>query len=69
VPISLNKGDNVSLSKENPGLTKVFVGLGWNLHATSGADYDLDADVFTLYEGDKMRLGAMAARNFGVNVG
>ena len=68
MPISLNKGDNVSPSKQDPGLTKDFGGLGWNLHATSGADYDLDADVFTLYEGDKMRLGAMA-RNFGVNVG
>ena len=68
MPISLNKGDNVSLSKENPGLTKVFVGLGWELHAASGADYDLDAGVFTLYEDGKVRFGAMA-RNFGVNVG
>ena len=68
MPISLKKGDNVSQSKEDPGLTKVFVGLGWNLHATSGTDYDLDAGVSILNEGDKMRLGAMA-RNFGVNVG
>jgi len=27
--VSLNKGGNVSLSKEAPGLTAVIVGLGW----------------------------------------
>ena len=29
MPISLKKGQKVSLTKENPGLTKVVVGLGW----------------------------------------
>lgn len=28
--ISLQKGQKVSLSKENPGLSKVIVGLGWD---------------------------------------
>jgi len=55
MPISLNKGGNVSLSKEDPGLTKVVVGLGWDVRATSGADYDLDASVFVLNEGSKVR--------------
>ena len=68
MPVSLNKGGNVSLSKVDPGLTKVFTGLGWDVRATSGADYDLDAGVFTLYEDGKVHFGAMA-RNFGVNVG
>ena len=33
MPISLKKGQKVSLSKENPGLTKVLVGLGWDVNA------------------------------------
>ncbi|MGI8720986.1 MAG: TerD family protein, partial [Geodermatophilaceae bacterium] len=41
--VSLNKGGNVSLSKEAPGLTAVLVGLGWDARTTSGADFDLDA--------------------------
>ena len=68
MPISLNKGDNVSLSKRDPGLTKVFTGLGWHVRATSGTDCDLNAGVFILNEGGKVRLGAVA-RNLDVNVG
>lgn len=30
MPISLVKGQKVSLTKDNPGLTKVVVGLGWD---------------------------------------
>ena len=41
--VSLNKGGNVSLSKEAPGLTAVLVGLGWDARTTTGADFDLDA--------------------------
>jgi tellurium resistance protein TerD len=41
--VSLNKGGNVSLSKEAPGLTAVLVGLGWDVRTTTGADFDLDA--------------------------
>jgi len=41
--VSLSKGDNVSLSKEAPGLTAVNVGLGWDARTTSGTDFDLDA--------------------------
>ena len=29
--INLQKGQKVSLSKESPGLSKVIVGLGWDL--------------------------------------
>ena len=29
--ISLQKGGNVSLSKEAPGLTKMLIGLGWDV--------------------------------------
>ncbi len=43
--ISLAKGANISLTKEAgaAGLTKVHVGLGWDVRSTSGADFDLDA--------------------------
>jgi tellurium resistance protein TerD len=41
--VSLNKGGNVSLTKEAPGLTAVLVGLGWDARTTTGADFDLDA--------------------------
>ena len=49
MPISLKKGQKVSLSKENPGLTKVLVGLGWDVNAfDSGSAFDLDAAAFLL---------------------
>lgn len=46
--LSLSKGQNISLSKEAPGLTKVLVGLGWDERATDGQDFDLDASLFML---------------------
>ena len=33
MPISLTKGQKVSLTKDNPGLSKVVVGLGWDVNA------------------------------------
>lgn len=56
--ISLSKGGNVSLSKEAPGLTGVVVGLGWDARATDGADFDLDASVFMVADGGKVRSDA-----------
>ena len=41
--ISLAKGGNVSLTKIAPSLSKVAVGLGWDVRTTTGADFDLDA--------------------------
>ncbi|GAA5043175.1 TerD family protein [Nocardia callitridis] len=41
--VTLAKGGNVSLSKQSANLTKVSVGLGWDVRTTTGADYDLDA--------------------------
>ena len=49
MPVSLQKGQKVSLTKGNPGLTKVVVGLGWDVNAyDTGADFDLDAAAFML---------------------
>ena len=56
--ISLNKGGNLSLSKQAPGLTKILVGLGWDTRSSDGQDFDLDASAFLLKEGDKVRSDA-----------
>ena len=51
----MKKGQKVSLTKENPGLTKVVVGLGWdvNQYDTGGA-FDLDAAAFLLADSGKV---------------
>ncbi len=55
MPISLKKGQKVSLTKDAPGLTKVVVGLGWDVNAyDTGGDFDLDAAEFLL--GDSGRV-------------
>lgn len=47
--ISLQKGQKVDLTKTNPGLSKVVVGLGWDTNKYDGGhDFDLDASVFCL---------------------
>ncbi|GLZ04239.1 chemical-damaging agent resistance protein C [Actinomadura sp. NBRC 104412] len=46
--VSLAKGGNVSLTKAVPDLTAVSVGLGWDVRATTGADFDLDASALLL---------------------
>ena len=53
--VSLGKGGNVSLSKEDPGLTKILIGMGWDTRSTDGAEFDLDASAFLLAAGDKVR--------------
>ncbi len=56
--ISLNKGGRLSLSKEDPSLKKVMIGLGWDARVTDGAAFDLDASAFLLGAGDKARSDA-----------
>jgi tellurium resistance protein TerD len=53
--VSLSKGGNVSLSKEEPGLAKVLIGLGWDTRSTDGTEFDLDASAFLLVAGDRVR--------------
>ncbi len=53
--ISLSKGGNVSLSKEDPGIKQIRIGLGWDERATTGADFDLDASAFLLDANGKVR--------------
>lgn len=49
MPINLTKGQKVDLTKGNPGLKKIMVGLGWDINAfDTGAAFDLDASAFML---------------------
>jgi len=53
--ISLQKGGNVNLSKEAPGLTKVVIGLGWDPRSSDGSACDLDGSAFLLKTDGKVR--------------
>ncbi len=53
--ISLNKGGNLSLSKTDPTLVRILIGLGWDERATDGASFDLDASAFLLTASGKVR--------------
>ena len=47
MPINLTKGQKGDLTKGTPGLTKLMVGLGWDVNAfDSGYNFDLDASAF-----------------------
>ena len=53
--INLAKGQKVSLTKENPSLAKVVIGLGWDVNRfDTGYDYDLDASAFLLTDTGKV---------------
>jgi tellurium resistance protein TerD len=56
--INLQKGGNVNLSKEAPGLKKMLIGLGWAARSTDGAGFDLDASAFLLKADGKVRSDA-----------
>jgi len=53
--VSLTKGGNISLSKTDPTLKNLIVGLGWDARPTDGADFDLDASAFMIKEDGKVR--------------
>ena len=47
--VSLAKGQKVDLTKTNPGLKEVLIGLGWDTNKYDGGhDFDLDAAAFLL---------------------
>lgn len=52
--ISLQKGQKIDLTKGNPSLSKILVGLGWDTNKYSGGfDFDLDASAFLLNKNGK----------------
>ena len=53
--ISLTKGQKVDLTKGNPGLSKLLIGLGWDVNRfDSGSAFDLDAAAFLLDSNGKV---------------
>ncbi len=47
--INLSKGQKVELTKSNPNLKHIMVGLGWDVNVFEGGyDFDLDASAFAL---------------------
>lgn len=58
MPVNLQKGQKVDLTKGNPGLKHIMVGLGWDVNQyDGGADFDLDAAAFLLGENGKAPSG------------
>lgn len=66
--ISLAKGGNISLSKEDPSLTEIIVGLGWDVRQSDGKDFDLDASAFLLNESGKVITDGLPAFCFYHNL-
>ncbi|KQQ67622.1 chemical-damaging agent resistance protein C [Pseudomonas sp. Leaf127] len=56
--LTLQKGGNLSLSKTDPSLTNVLIGLGWDPRSTDGQEFDLDASAFLLSASGKVRSDA-----------
>lgn len=55
MPINLQKGQKVDLTKGNPGLSKLLIGLGWDTNKyDGGASFDLDAAAFLLSDAGKV---------------
>lgn len=53
--VSLTKGGNISLSKTDPTLKNLIIGLGWDARPTDGDDFDLDASAFMVKDDGKVR--------------
>lgn len=53
--LTLSKGNNLSLTKADPGLSKALVGLGWDPRTTSGEAFDLDASALLISNTGKVR--------------
>jgi len=64
--ISLQKGQKISLTKDNGSLTKIMIGLGWDqvkpakkgFFSAKPADIDCDASVIMLQNGKLRSTGS-----------
>lgn len=53
--IVLKKGQKIDLTKGNPSLNKILLGLGWDTNSfDSGHDYDLDVSIFMVGKSGKV---------------
>ncbi|MCM3389194.1 TerD family protein [Ureibacillus chungkukjangi] len=54
--IQLSKGQRIDLTKNDPSLQRIIIGLGWDIKQFDGGqDFDLDASAFLLDAGGKCR--------------
>ncbi|MCL2325098.1 MAG: TerD family protein [Proteobacteria bacterium] len=57
--VCLTKGQKVDLTKGNPGLKRILIGLGWDTNRYDGGhDFDLDAAAFLLGASGKVQRDA-----------
>ena len=55
MPVNLKKGQKVSLTKDNPGLKSVVVGIGWDVNRfDTGGSFDLDSSAFLITDAGKV---------------
>ena len=52
--VTLSKGQNVSLSKTDPALKHILIGLGWDARSSDGQPFDLDASLFMTGDNNKV---------------
>lgn len=57
--VNLSKGQKVDLTKGNPGLKELKVGLGWDINKGNGSNFDLDAFVICLDDTNKALPGGV----------
>ena len=53
--LTLSKGQNLSLTKTDPGMTQAMLGLGWDARSTDGLEFDLDASAILVGANGKVR--------------
>lgn len=53
--IQLEKGGNISLSKTDPTLKNIIVGLAWDVRGTDTESFDLDASLLMVKADDQAR--------------
>ena len=45
---ALHRGEQADLTKDRPGMTRLLIGLGWDVNRSGGAAFDLNACAFLL---------------------
>ena len=52
--INLEKGSSINLTKAEPGLSNLHIGLGWDAEDSNGNAIDCDVSVFMINENNKI---------------
>jgi len=52
--INLTKSQSIDLTKKNPSLNNLHIGLGWDANDANGNEIDCDVSVFMLNENNKI---------------